>query len=328
MEHRKLGGQGLEVSALGLGCMSLTGLYGTPIAEDAAIALLKRAVDLGVTFFDSAEIYGPFENEKLVGKALKAVRDQVVIATKFGFRIEDGALRGTDSRPEHIREVCDASLQRLGVETIDLFYQHRVDPNTPIEEVAGAVGELVKAGKVRWFGLSEAGPETLRRAHAAFPVSALQSEYSLWTRGPEHGVLDVCRELGIGFVPYSPLGRGFLAGAVTDPGQLSERDYRRHNPRFQAEAMSRNLGLVETLRALARDRGRTPAQLALAWLLHQGEDIAPIPGTTKVSRLEENLAAVEIRLSGEELAAIARAVPEEAVAGARYDERTLRTVGI
>jgi aryl-alcohol dehydrogenase-like predicted oxidoreductase len=328
MEIRNLGSQGLRVSALGFGCMGLSYAYGPGPAEQDAIGLLRRAVELGVNFFDTAEVYGPFENEKLVGKALQPVRDKVVIATKFGFHIEGGATRGVNSRPEHIRDVCDASLQRLGVETIDLFYQHRVDPKTPIEDVAGAVAELVKAGKVRYFGLSEAGPDTIRRAHKVFPVSALQSEYSLWTRGPEHGVLPVCRELGIGFVPYSPLGRGFLAGAVTDPGQLSEKDFRRSNPRFQGDALRQSLGLLQTLQTLAREKGHTPAQLALAWLLHQGSDIAPIPGTTKAHRLEENVAAAGIRLSPEELAAISQAVPEGAVQGERYDERGMAMVGI
>jgi aryl-alcohol dehydrogenase-like predicted oxidoreductase len=328
MEIRNLGSQGLQVSALGFGCMGLSYAYGPGPAEQDAIRLLRRGVELGINFFDTAEVYGPFENEMLVGKALQPVRDKVVIATKFGFRIEGRATRGVDSRPAHIREVCDAALQRLGIDAIDLFYQHRVDPAVPIEDVAGAVGELVKAGKVRHFGLSEAAPETIRRAHKVFPVSALQSEYSLWTRGPEHGVLPVCRELGIGFVPYSPLGRGFLAGAVTDPSQLSDKDFRRNNPRFQGAALSKNLGLLRTLSELAREKGRTPAQLALAWLLHQGPDIAPIPGTTKVNRLEENAAAADIRLSPDELAAISQAVPESGVAGDRYDERGMAMVGL
>jgi len=330
MHSRKLGTQGLEVSAIGLGCMGLSYAYGAAVEEADALALLRRAVDLGVTFFDTAELYGPFANEQLVGKALKDVRDRVVIATKFGFTFAPGERRptGVDSRPEHIREVCDASLKRLGVETIDLLYQHRVDPAVPIEDVAGAVGELVQAGKVRFFGLSEAGAETIRRAHKAHPVSAVQSEYSLWSREIEKAVLPTLRELSIGVVPYSPLGRGFLAGAGTDLDKLAADDFRRTLPRWQPQAIGRNRSLVETLTAVARARGRTPAQLALAWLLAQGPDVAPIPGTTKVARLEENLAAADLRLTAEELAEIERAVPETAVAGGRYDERNMATVNL
>lgn len=331
MQSRKLGTQGLEVSEIGFGCMGLTGVYNAAMAEADALAVLDRAVELGVTFFDTAELYGPYENEKLVGKALKPVRERVVIATKFGFKIAPGARgpSGVDSRPEHIREVCDASLQRLGVETIDLLYQHRVDPSVPIEDVAGAVGELVKAGKVRFFGLSEAGAETIRKAHAVHPVSAVQSEYSLWTRDVETEVLPACRELGVGFVPYSPLGRGFLAGSANAAGStMNQNDFRRLMPRWQDEAMAKNRGLVETLTALARSKGHTPAQLALAWLLHQGPDIAPIPGTTKTSRLEENLGAAAIRLSADELAEIERAVPESAVEGGRYDSNGLAMVNL
>jgi len=329
MESRKLGTQGLEVSAIGLGCMGLSYAYGPPPPEAQSIALLRRAVELGVTFFDTAELYGPFENEILVGKALKDVRDRVVIATKFGFAYPPGggAPIGVDSRPAHIREVCDASLKRLGVETIDLLYQHRVDPNVPIEDVAGAVGELVREGKVRALGLSEAGAETLRRAHKTFPVSALQTEYSLWSRDVEHEILPACRELGIGFVPYSPLGRGFLTGAIANPDDLAANDFRRSQPRMQGEAFGKNLGLVETLRALAKEKGRTPAQLALAWLLHQGPDVVPIPGTSKIPRLEENLAAADVRLSPDDLAAIAAAVPETAVEGERYDARGMAMLG-
>jgi aryl-alcohol dehydrogenase-like predicted oxidoreductase len=275
-------------------------------------------------------MYGPFTNEVRVGKGLKAARDRVVIATKFGFKIvqEEGRPRGLDSRPEHIREVCDASLQRLGVETIDLLYQHRVDPAVPIEDVAGAVGDLVKAGKVRFFGLSEAGADTIRRAHKVHPVSAVQSEYSLWSRDIEKAVLPACRELGIGLVPYSPLGRGFLAGAGNDLDELAPNDFRRNLPRWQADAIGKNRSLVETLTAIARGKGRTPAQLALAWLLHQGQDIAPIPGTSKIHRLEENLGAAEIRLSADELAEIERAVPESAVEGGRYDERSMAMLNL
>jgi aryl-alcohol dehydrogenase-like predicted oxidoreductase len=332
MQRRKLGTQGLEVSAIGLGCMGLSAVYGPGPSEDEAIQVLRRAVELGVTFFDTAEIYGRQTNEVVVGKGLAPHRDQVVIATKFGFDVADavaaGRPRGVNSRPDNIRAVADASLKRLGVEVIDLFYQHRVDPKVPIEEVAGTVGELVKAGKVRYFGLSEAGPETIRRAHAVFPVSALQSEYSLWTRDPEVGVLPTLRELGIGFVPYSPLGRGFLAGAVRGADSLAENDFRRFQPRFRGEALAKNLTLVETLAELARDKGRTPAQLALAWLLHRGDDIVPIPGTSKASRLEENVAAADLRLSEADLAAIEAAVPETAIEGQRYDETGLAMVGL
>lgn len=329
MKTRKLGTQGLEVSALGLGCMGISFAYGPAAAEADAVALLRHAVDLGVTFFDTAEVYGPYVNEEVVGRGLKPVRDKVVIATKFGFRFDAANPRptGVDSRPEHIREVADASLKRLGIEVIDLLYQHRVDPTVPIEDVAGAVGDLVKAGKVRFFGLSEAGPETIRRAHAVHPVSALQSEYSLWTRDPEAAVLPTLRELGIGLVPYSPLGRGFLTGAAPDPSTLAETDFRRTLPRFTGEAFAKNLSLVDTLKALAAQKGVTPAQLALAWLLHQGQDVVPIPGTTKISRLEENVGAVDVALSPADLAAISAAIPETEVAGARYTEQGMAMVG-
>lgn len=322
MKMRQLGTQGLQVAEIGLGCMGLSFAYGTPPEEAQSLQLLSRAVELGVTFFDTAEVYGPFKNEILLSKALRPVRERVVIATKFGFKIPPGGgrPRGVDSSPANIRAVCDASLKRLGVETIDLFYQHRVDPNVPIEEVAGAVGQLVSEGKVRYFGLSEAGVETIRRAHRVHPVSALQSEYSLWTRGPEKSVLPVCRELGIGFVPYSPLGRGFLAGGATD---ISDNDFRKTLPRWQTDALTKNLTLVETLKNLARIQGRTPGQFALAWLLHQGNDIVPIPGTTKIHRLEENLAAAQVHLTAADIAAIEHAIPESAVQGKRYDDSGL-----
>jgi aryl-alcohol dehydrogenase-like predicted oxidoreductase len=333
MKMRKLG-DGLDVSALGLGCMGMSWAYGPAPDKAETFRLLARAVELGVTFFDTAEVYGPFVNEELVGEGLRPFRDKVVIATKFGFKIappkEAGGparMVGVDSRPEHIREVAEASLKRLGVEAIDLLYQHRVDPNVPIEEVAGAVRDLIAEGKVKHFGLSEAGAETIRRAHAVQPVAALQSEYSLWTRDPEAQILPVLRELGIGLVPYSPLGRGFLTGALTSDAGLAADDFRRGLPRFQGEAMTANLSLVETLKALAAERGATPAQLALAWLLHQGPDIAPIPGTTKISRLEENLGAVDLVLSADDLARISAAVPETAVEGARYSEAGLAMVG-
>jgi aryl-alcohol dehydrogenase-like predicted oxidoreductase len=330
MESRKLGTRGLEVSALGFGCMGLSYAYGPEADEAQAVRLLHRAVELGVTFFDTAEMYGPFKNEVLVGKALKPFRDKVRIATKFGFDLPPGGARprGANSRPEHIRAVCEASLERLGVETIDLLYQHRVDPNVPIEDVAGAVGDLVSQGKVRWFGLSEAAARTIRRAHQVHPVSAVQSEYSLWSRDVEHEVLPACRELGIGFVPYSPLGRGFLTGTIKRPEDLAENDFRRNMPRMRGEAFGKNRGLVETLEAIARERGCTPAQLALAWLLHKGSDLVPIPGTTKIHRLEENLAAADIRLSPEDIAAIERAVPEAAVEGTRYDEVGMRMLNL
>lgn len=327
MKIRQLGTQGLKVAEIGLGCMGLSCAYGSAPEHVQSLQLLNRAVELGVTLFDTAEVYGPFANEILVGKALRAARERVVIATKFGFKMppEEGRLSGVDSRPETIRKVCDASLKRLGIETIDLFYQHRVDPGVPIEEVAGAVGRLVGEGKARYFGLSEAGAETIRHAHRVHPVSALQSEYSVWARDVENSVLPVCRELGIGFVPYSPLGRGFLAGGATE---LAGKDYRRSLPRWQVDALTQNLVLVETLTNLARAHDRTPAQLVLAWLLHQGNDIVPIPGTTNIHRLEENLAAADIRLTAENLAAIERAIPESAVQGERYGEAELAMTGL
>jgi aryl-alcohol dehydrogenase-like predicted oxidoreductase len=333
MKTRKLG-DGLEVSALGLGCMGMSWAYGPAPDEAETFKVLARAVELGVTFFDTAEVYGPFANEELVGEGLKPFRDKVVIATKFGFKIAPpeqagGTARmiGVDSRPEHIREVAEASLKRLGVEVIDLLYQHRVDPNVPIEDVAGAVKDLIAEGKVKHFGLSEAGAETIRKAHAVQPVAALQSEYSLWTRGLEAEILPTIRELGIGLVPYSPLGRGFLTGALTSDAGLAKDDFRRGLPRFQGEALAKNLSLVEALTQIAGEKGITPAQLALAWILHQGPNIAPIPGTTKISRLEENVGAVDISLSAEDLTRIAAAVPETAIEGARYSEAGLAMTG-
>ncbi|WP_425997486.1 aldo/keto reductase [Caulobacter sp. DWR1-3-2b1] len=332
MKIRKLG-DGLDVSAIGLGCMGMSWAYGPAPDKAETFKVLARAVELGVTFFDTAEVYGPFVNEELVGEGLKPFRDKVVIATKFGFKIaapdEKGARRmiGVDSRPEHIREVAEASLKRLGVEVIDLFYQHRVDPNVPIEDVAGAVKDLIAEGKVKHFGLSEAGAATIRKAHAVQPVAALQSEYSLWTRGVEAEILPTIRELGVGLVPYSPLGRGFLTGALTSDTGLAKDDFRRSLPRFQGEALAKNLSLVEALTLIAGEKGITPAQLALAWLLHQGPDIAPIPGTTKIGRLEENLGAVDVVLTTEDLTRIAAAVPETAVEGERYSEAGLAMVG-
>lgn len=331
MKTRELG-DGLEVSAIGLGCMGMGQVYGTALEAADAHKLLARAVELGVTFFDTAEVYGPYTNEVLVGEGLKPFRDQVVIATKFGFDIAPegtgegfSRMRGTNSRPEHIRAVAEASLKRLGVEVIDLFYQHRVDPNVPIEDVAGTVKDLIAEGKVKHFGLSEAGAATIRKAHAVQPVAALQSEYSLWFRELEAEVLPTLRELGIGLVPYSPLGRGFLTGAMK--AEIGENDFRRNLPRFQGEALAKNLSLVEALTQIAAEKGATPAQLALAWILHQGEQIAPIPGTTKAARLEENLGAVDLTLSADDLARIAAAVPETAVEGERYTKAGLAMVG-
>ena len=330
MKTRKLG-DGLEVSAIGLGCMGMNQVYGTALEKADAFRLLARAVELGVTFFDTAEVYGPYLNEELVGEGLKPFRDKVVIATKFGFDIGPegqgfSRMRGVDSRPEHIREVVDASLKRLGVEVIDLLYQHRVDPRTPIEDVAGTVKDLIAEGKVKHFGLSEAGAATIRKAHAVQPVAALQSEYSLWTRGIEAEVLPTIRDLGIGLVPYSPLGRGFLTGALK-PETLGQNDFRRGLPRFQGEALEKNLSLVEALTRIAGEKGATPAQLALAWLLAQGQDIAPIPGTTKIARLEENVGAADMTFSAEDLARIAAAVPETAIEGERYTAAGMAMVG-
>ncbi len=327
MQQRHLGS--LQVSAIGLGCMGFTGVYDGGAAEADAIATLHRAVEIGVTLFDTAEVYGPYENEVLVGKAMKGVRDKVVIATKFGFKISEegqglGRMVGLDSRPAHIKEVADASLKRLGTDYIDLFYQHRVDPNVPIEDVAGAVADLIQAGKVRAFGLSEPSAATLRRAHAVQPVAAVQSEYSLWTRDPEAEVLPTCKELGIGFVPYSPLGRGFLSGALRDLDSLPKDDYRRTSPRFQGEALQANLALVATLEKIASAKGATAAQLALAWVLHQGDFIVPIPGTRKASRLEENVAAAGLSLSRAEIDEIEAAIPHDAVIGGRYNEAGMK----
>lgn len=329
MKQRKLGDD-LTVSAIGLGCMGMTYAYGGQ-EESKSIETLRRAVDLGVTFFDTAEVYGPFDNELLLGKALKGLRDKVVIATKFGFtfnkeRAGPSPITGVDSRPQHVKEVADASLKRLGIDVIDLYYQHRVDPNVPIEDTVGAMAELVQAGKVKALGLSEASAATIRRAHRVHPIAAVQSEYSLWTRDPEAEVLATCRELGIGFVPYSPLGRGFLTGAIRNADALEDNDWRRTQPRFQQDTIKANLSLVETLERLAREKDVTAAQLALAWVLHQGDFIVPIPGVRKVKHLEENVGAVDVTLTAKELAAIAAAVPEEAVAGKRYTDEGLKLV--
>ena len=319
---RRLGSQGLEVSALGLGCMGMSQSYGVPDDRES-VATLHRALELGVTLFDTAEVYGPFTNEELLGRALQGRRDQVILATKFGFRLEAGQLAGTDSRPAHIREVVEASLGRLRTDHIDLLYQHRVDPAVPIEDVAGAVADLVREGKVRFLGLSEAGETTIRRAHAVHPISALQSEYSLWERNLEGDILPVLRELGIGLVPFSPLGRGFLTGTARRAEQYPEGDYRRGDPRFQGANFDANMSAASVVQAMARRRGATPSQVALAWLLHKGEDIVPIPGTKRRRYLEENLAAASLALGPGELAELDRALPPEMVAGPRYNEKMM-----
>jgi aryl-alcohol dehydrogenase-like predicted oxidoreductase len=325
MEKRKLGGQGLEVSAEGLGCMGMSEFYG-PADETEAIATIHRAIDLGVDLVDTADMYGPFTNERLVGRAIADRRDQVVLATKFGNeRREDGSWVGINGRPVYVRAACEASLARLGVDHIDLYYQHRVDKTVPIEETVGAMAELVAAGKVRYLGLSEASPQTIRRAHAVHPVSALQTEYSLWTRDPEQAVLPTVRELSIGFVAYSPLGRGFLAGRFRGPDDLrNEGDFRANHPRFKDENLQQNLKLLHYLEEIAQEKGVTPAQLALAWVLHRGPDVVPIPGTKRRRYLEENVAAAEISLNDEELGRLDEALPPGATAGERYaDMRTI-----
>ena len=328
MQKRRLGHGGLEVSAIGLGCMGLSSSYGPATEKSAAIALIRAAVERGVTLFDTAEVYGPFANEELVGEALAPVREQVVIATKFGFRIDPvtGDDDGVDSRPDHIREVADASLKRLKTDVIDLFYQHRVDPNVPIEDVAGTVKDLIKAGKVRHFGLSEAGVKTIRRAHAVQPVAALQSEYSLWWREPEAEILPALEELGVGFVPFSPLGRGFLTGAIDQNTKFDAGDFRNSLPRFSAEARKANQMLVDVLGGIASAKGATKAQIALAWLLAQRPWIVPIPGTTKLNRLEENLGAARVELTPDDRQAIQAATDKVTVQGARYTEQMQKLV--
>jgi aryl-alcohol dehydrogenase-like predicted oxidoreductase len=319
MRKRTLG-EGLEVPAQGLGCMGMSEFYGTA-DEGEAIATIHRAIELGITFFDTADMYGPFTNERLLGRAIEGRRDELVIATKFGNeRSEDGGFLGINGKPEYVHRACDASLERLGVDHIDLYYQHRVDKTVPIEETVGAMAELVEQGKVRHLGLSEASPETIRRAHAVHPITALQTEYSLWTRDPEAEVLPTVRELGIGFVAYSPLGRGFLSGHITSPDDLPEDDFRRRAPRFRRENLDANLQLVERVREIAEEKGVTPGQLALAWLLHQGEDIVPIPGTKRVRYLEENAAADDIALTPEDLERLDEAAPVGAAAGERYPD--------
>jgi len=329
IQKRKLGNSNLEVSAIGFGCMGLDFGYANKVSRQEGIALIRAAYERGVTFFDTAEVYGPFTNEEMVGEALQPFRDQVMIATKFGFDIVGGKQSGLNSRPEHIREVCDASLKRLRVEAIDLFYQHRVDPKVPIEEVAAAVGELIRAGKVKHFGLSEPGAPTVRRAHAVQPVTALQNEYSLWTRGPEtNGILAVCDELGIGLVPYSPLGKGFLTGAMTKDTKLAEGDFRNLLPRFAPEAMEKNQPVIDLLKRIASEKNATPAQIALAWLLAQRPWIVPIPGTTKLHRLEENIGAASVQLTPDDLREIDDAALRIEVQGARYPEAAERMTGV
>jgi len=329
MQLRPLGKSKLVVSELGLGCMGLSYGLGPPVPKQDGIALIRAAFELGVTFFDTAEVYGPFTNEELVGEALAPFREQVVIATKFGFKADPSTGRWTDldSRPEHIREVAEASLQRLGVEVIDLLYQHRVDPNVPIEDVAGTVKELIQEGKVKHFGLSEAGVKTIRRAHAVQPVTALQSEYSLWTREPEQEVIPTLEELGIGFVPFSPLGKGFLTGTISSATDLKDSDFRKILPRFTPEALEANHALVDLLARLAKPKNSTPAQIALAWLLVQKPWIVPIPGTTKLHRLEENLAAVHVELTANDLAEIDAALADIKIQGERYPEVFMKMVG-
>ena len=328
MQKRKLGKAGLEVSALGFGCMGLNYSYGKPGDRKEMIQLVRTAVERGVTFFDTAEAYGPFTNEELVGEALAPVRDQVVIATKFGFKFDMTTKRpnGTDSRPEHIREVAEASLKRLGIETIDLLYQHRVDPNVPIEDVAGTVKDLIQEGKVKHFGMSEASAKTIRRAHAVQPVTALQSEYSIWFREPENEILPMLEELGIGFVPYSPLGRGFLTGKIDENTKFESNDFRNMLPRFQPEARKANQALIDLLSRIGARKNATPAQLALAWLLAQKPWIAPIPGTTKLHRLEENIGSVDIKLTADDLREIDEAA--SLVQGERYPAELQRMVGL
>ena len=328
MKTHKLGSGGLEVSAIGLGCMGMSFAYGTPEERDEreSIATIHRAIERGVTFFDTAEVYGPYTNEELLGRALKGRRDGVIIATKFGFKIENGAVAGLDSRPAHIREAVEGSLRRLATDRIDLLYQHRVDPAVPIEDTVGAMAELVREGKVRFLGLSEAGEQTIRRAHAVHPISALQSEYSLWERNLEPRIIPLLRELGIGLVPFAPLGRGFLTGAVKRAEEYPETDFRRNDPRYQGENFDANARAASAVRDVATRKGATPGQIALAWLLHKGPDVVPIPGTKRRRYLEENVGAADVSLSPEEMATLDAALAPEKVAGPRYGQKQMAQV--
>jgi aryl-alcohol dehydrogenase-like predicted oxidoreductase len=326
MKTRKLGNQGLVVSELGLGCMGMSEFYGVRDDQES-IETIHRALDLGITMLDTADMYGPFTNERLVGRAIRDRREQVIIATKFAnVRSEDGKFLGVSGKPEYVRQACDASLQRLGVDVIDLYYQHRVDPTVPIEETIGAMAELVQQGKVRYLGMSEAAPATIRRAHAVHPITALQTEYSLWSRDPEDEILATIRELGIGFVPYSPLGRGFLSGSITSIDDFAPDDFRCFSPRFQGENFAKNLQVVEKVQAIAAQKNVTPSQLALAWLLAQGDDIVPIPGTRKQKNLEENVGATEITLTADELQQIDSVAPKGFASGDRYPTAAMSTL--
>lgn len=328
MEKRKLGKDGPLVSAIGLGCMGMSEFYGSA-DESESIETIHKAFDSGITFFDTADMYGPYKNEKLVGKALKGIRDQVILATKFGIiRSGDPKSRSVNGRPEYVKSACEASLTRLGVDHIDLYYQHRVDKNTPIEDTIGAMADLVKEGKVRFLGMSEASPETIRRADKVHQITALQTEYSLWTRDPESDILSTVRDLGIGFVAYSPLGRGFLTGRFKSPDDFDDSDFRKYSPRFQGENFNKNLQLVEKVKELAEQKGVKPSQLALAWVLSRGIDIVPIPGTTKLKHSEENIAAVDIKLTEEELQQIDKIFPMDAASGLRYPEQAMKSVNV